>query len=129
MTDRDNGNETAFLGLTPYLRYPDGDAAAEWLTRVLGFGPAEAARDEDGRWYEGRIAVGRAHVHIGGGASAPSGGYLIIGVPDADAVFRRVRAAGVEVGEPEDKPYGPRTVTVTDPWGTTWDFWQGEAVI
>lgn len=121
--------DDSFSSVTPYLRYPDGDAAVEWLTRVLGFGPARAARDQEGKWYEGDLAVGSASVAISGGASQPSGGYLIIGVPDADEVYRRIRAAGVEVDEPQDKPYGPRTVSVVDPWGTTWDFWQGEAVI
>jgi uncharacterized glyoxalase superfamily protein PhnB len=120
-------SDEQFLSVTPYLRYPDGDAAVEWLTRVLGFGPARASRDADGHWYEGDIAVGSARIAIGGGATRPRSGYLIIGVPDADAVYRRIRDAGVEVAEPQDKPYGPRTVSVTDPWGTTWDFWQGEA--
>lgn len=124
-----NDRYRAFQSLTPYLRYPDGDEAVEWLGRVLGFGPARAARDETGAWYEGDIAVGEYRVAIGGGASEASGGYLIVGVPNADEVYRRVLAAGIEVEEPADKPYGPRTVAVTDPWGVTWDFWQGEARI
>ncbi|MGH8877180.1 MAG: VOC family protein [Stackebrandtia sp.] len=122
-------NDDFYSTVTPYLRYPDGDAAAEWLTRVFGFGPTQAARDEQDKWYEGHIAVGGASVAIGGGASRPSGGYLIIGVRSADEMYQRIRSAGVAVDEPQDKPYGPRTVSVTDPWGTTWDFWQGEAKI
>jgi uncharacterized glyoxalase superfamily protein PhnB len=122
-------HDSTFQSLTPYLRYPDGDEAVHWLSRVFGFGPASAVRDDSGRWYEGDLAVGDHGVAIGGGASVPSGGYVIIGVPDADEMYRRVRAAGVEADEPEDKPYGPRTVAVTDPWGVTWDFWQGEAVL
>ena len=127
----DNHDEM-FLSVTPYLRYRDGDAAVEWLARVFGFGPTRAARDEHGRWYEGHIAAGDAQIAIGGGGGEDVGGgsaYLIVGVRDADAMYRRIRAAGVEAGEPEDKPYGPRSVSVTDPWGNTWDFWQGEAVI
>jgi hypothetical protein len=27
-------DSSTFTSVTPYLRYPDGDAAAEWLTRV-----------------------------------------------------------------------------------------------
>lgn len=122
-------NHDTFLTVTPYLRYPDGDAAAEWLSRVFGFGPTRVARDADGRWYEGDIAAGPIQNAISGGApdNAAGGAYLIIGVRDADALYRRIRAAGVDVAEPEDKPYGPRSVAVTDPWGNTWDFWQGEA--
>lgn len=122
-------HDDSFLSLTPYLRYPDGDEAVDWLVRVLGFGPAKGVRDDAGAWYEGDIAVGANKVAIGGGASVASGGYLIVGVPDADDMYRRIKAAGIELAEPQDKPYGPRTVTVTDPWGVTWDFWQGEAVI
>lgn len=51
-------SDEQFLSVTPYLRYPDGDAAIEWLSRVLGFGPARGSRDADGHWYEGEIAVG-----------------------------------------------------------------------
>lgn len=116
-----------FLSVSPYLRYPDGDAAVDWLIRVLGFGPARTSRDSEGRWYEGEIAVGATKIGISGGADRASGGYLIIGVPDADRMYQRIRDSGVEVAEPQDKPYGPRTVAVTDPWGVTWDFWQGEA--
>ncbi|MFC7622348.1 VOC family protein [Microlunatus sp. GCM10028923] len=115
-----------FTKLTPYLRYPDGDAAVAWLTRVLGFGPARCARDENGAWYEGDLAVGDSKIAISGGGTAGNA-YLIISVPDADAQYRKIIEAGVEIDEPQDKPYGPRTVTVTDPWGNVWDFWQGEA--
>lgn len=123
MSDHDD----MFSVITPYLRYPDGDAATEWLTRVFGFGPARAARDAEGRWYEGDIAAGPGRIAISGNAAQASGGYLIIAVQDADEMYRRIRAAGIAVDQPQDKPYGPRTVSVTDPWGTTWDFWQGEA--
>jgi hypothetical protein len=29
----------AFTGVSPYLFYPDGDAAAEWLTKVEDYAP------------------------------------------------------------------------------------------
>ncbi|HEY2509061.1 MAG TPA: VOC family protein [Streptosporangiaceae bacterium] len=124
--------QTEFLGVTAYLRYPDGDAAAEWLTRVLGFGPTREVRDMDGRWLEGEIAIGPTHADI----SAPSGaspdfgagGLLIVHVTDVDAQYRRILAAGTEIDPPKDERYGPRTCHVTDPWGYQWYFWQGDAV-
>lgn len=115
-----------FTKITPYLRYPDGDAAAEWLTRVFGFGPARCVRDEHGAWREGDLAVGPTMIAISGGGP-PASAYLIVTVPDVDAQHRKIIEAGVDVAEPQDKPYGPRTLAVTDPWGTTWDFWQGDA--
>jgi len=121
----------AFTSLSPYLRYPDGDAAAEWLTRVLGFGPARSVRGADGSWAEGGVVVGPAHVDICGGydpAAKGAGALLIIGVSDVDAQYQRIRAAGVEIDPPRDEDYGPRTCHVTDPWGYEWYFWQGNAI-
>ena len=122
-----------FTTLSPYLFYPDGDAAAAWLIRVLGFGPAQSVRAPDGGWSEGEVAIGpSARIDISG-ALGPGGGgrgqgaLLIVGVTDVDAQYRRIRAAGVELDPPRDEPYGPRTCHVTDPWGYQWYFWQGHA--
>lgn len=117
-------------GVTPYLRYPDGAAAIAWLTDTFGFGPARVAQGSEGNgagWYEADITAGPTTIGISGGAGRSSGGYLIVHVDDADAMCRRIRDAGVECAEPVDKDYGPRSVTVDDPWGVTWDFWQGDA--
>jgi uncharacterized glyoxalase superfamily protein PhnB len=121
-----------FTSLSPYLRYPDGDAAAEWLTRVLGFGPVQVNRDHDGQWAEGEIAVGPLRIDISGrtepGAGNGGGALLIIGVADVDAQYQRIRDAGEPIDPPRDESYGPRTCHVTDPWGYQWYFWQGGAV-
>jgi uncharacterized glyoxalase superfamily protein PhnB len=127
--------QTQFLGVTAYLRYPDGDAAAEWLTRVLGFGPLDPARvkrDDSGRWQEGELAIGPTRIDISGGSSSPpefgAGTLLIVAVADVDAQYERIRAAGESIDAPVDQPYGPRTCHVTDPWGYRWYFWEGAAV-
>lgn len=117
-----------FTGVTAYLRYPDGDAAAEWLIRVLGFGPARCVRDQMGRWAEGEVRIGPVRVDINGSGNASTHGQLlIVAVDDVDAQYRRIRAAGVELDPPRDESYGPRSCHVTDPWGYEWYFWQGEA--
>jgi uncharacterized glyoxalase superfamily protein PhnB len=128
--------QTQFLGVTAYLRYPDGDAAAEWLCRVLGFGPADpqrVMRDDSGRWQEGELVIGPTRIDIssGGSPSDPdfgARGLHIVAVTDVDAQYQRISAAGVEIDPPKDESYGPRTCHVTDPWGYQWYFWQGEAV-
>lgn len=125
--------EPEFLGVTAYLRYPDGDAAAEWLTRVLGFEPADpqrVKRDADGRWREGELTIGPTRIDISGpSAPDPGGGALhIVAVTDVDAQYRRIRQAGEQIDPPKDEAYGPRTCHITDPWGYRWYFWQGEAV-
>jgi uncharacterized glyoxalase superfamily protein PhnB len=123
----------AFTGVSPYLHYPDGDAAAQWLTRVLGFGPARSVRGPDGSWAEGEVAIGPGRVDISGaaapgpGSGAGAGALLIVGVDDVDAQYRRIRAAGAQLDPPKDEAYGPRTCHVTDPWGYQWYFWQGHA--
>lgn len=122
----------AFTSVSPYLHYPDGDAAAEWLTRVLGFGPARSVRSADGGWAEGEVAIGPARIDISGGrdpdATSGAGVLLIVGVSDVDAQYQRIRDAGEQIDTPKDEAYGPRTCHVTDPWGYQWYFWQGDAV-
>jgi uncharacterized glyoxalase superfamily protein PhnB len=128
-------DETEFLGVTAYLHYPDGDAAAEWLSRVLGFGPQDprrVKRDAAGRWQEGEIAIGPTRIDISAGRDPGpdngAGALHIVGVTDVDAQYRRIMAGGVQVDPPRDEAYGPRTCHVTDPWGYQWYFWQGEAI-
>lgn len=116
--------------ISPYVGYPDGDAAAEWLQTVFGFGPAKVSRDDQGRWFEGELAVGHERIHISGSASFEpdrNTTAFIVFVDDVDALHARVRSAGVESAPPRDEPYGPRICDVRDPWGYQWYFWQGEA--
>ncbi len=128
-------DKTEFLGVTAYVRYPDGDAAADWLSGVLGFGPPDShrvKRDDGGRWQEGELAIGPTRIDISGGAEpgaeSGAGMLLIVHVTDIDAQYRRIAAAGGELDPPKDEPYGPRSCHITDPWGYRWYFWQGEAV-
>ena len=125
-----------FTGISPYLYYEDAEAALDWLERVLGFGPRRT-HGADGRVEEAEIAVGDLKVMMTGHAPGPNeggGALLIIHVDDVDAQYARVRdaladsdAGGVEASEPRDEAYGPRTFSVTDPWGYRWYFWQGDA--
>ena len=55
------------------------------------------------------------------------GALIIVHVTDADASYRRVLDAGVEIDPPVDQPYGPRTCHVIDPWGYRWYLWQGDS--
>ncbi len=123
---------TTFTSVTPYLRYPDGDAAAEWLVRVLGFGPVQSVRSGGGKWAEGEIRIGSLRVDLNGDSEpvpdGAGGPLLIIGVTDVDAQYRHIRAAGIEIDPPKDEEYGPRSCHVSDPWGYQWYFWQGDAV-
>jgi uncharacterized glyoxalase superfamily protein PhnB len=121
----------AVTEVIPYLYYEGADAALDWMEHVLGFGPATRWRNADGVTEEAEIVAGGSRVAVCGRAADPGNGgglLLIVHVDDVDAQYRRVRSAvDVEVEPPADQPYGPRTFTVTDPWGYQWNFWQGEA--
>lgn len=124
MTDQ---SRAKFLGVTPYLYYPDAAAALDWLARVFGFGESLRYVDDDGTVVEGEIAVGDARIMMAGRGPGPDEGHgqlLIVHVDDVDAHHAAVLAAGVDAPAPEDQPYGPRTYQVTDPWGYRWVFWQ-----
>lgn len=115
-------------GVTPYLYYADAGAALDWLARVFGFRETARYVDDDGVVRESEMRVGEAAIQLSGGHDAGTGHgeglLLIVHVDDVDAQHARVVAAGVEAPAPEQQPYGPRTFTVTDPWGYHWDFWQ-----
>jgi uncharacterized glyoxalase superfamily protein PhnB len=123
----DEGRPVTFGGVSPYLYYEDAGAALDWLTRVFGFSGAVRFVDDAGVVHEGSIDVGSGQVMVCGrkpDEGQGAGLLMIVHVDDVDAQHARVVAAGVEAPEPQDKPYGPRTFTVTDPWGYAWDFWQ-----
>jgi len=57
----------------------------------------------------------------GDGTSATGGApalYTYVG--DVDKALTKARAAGAGVSEAEDRPWGDRTATVTDPDGYRW---------
>ena len=125
----------AFTEVVPYLYYEDADAALDWLERVLGFGPSTRWRLGGPATQEADIQVGSSRVSISGrspGDNEGAGSLIIVHVErreDLDDLFQRIRDSdpSVRADPPEQRAYGPRTFTVTDPWGYRWNFWHGEA--
>jgi uncharacterized glyoxalase superfamily protein PhnB len=115
-------------GASPYLYYPDAAVALEWLSRVLGFREVVRYVDEQGSVQEAEIAAGDTLIMLAGSRKAADGEgrglLLIVHVDDVRAQFQRVKAAGVDADPPQEKPWGPITFNVRDPWGYQWDFWQ-----
>jgi uncharacterized glyoxalase superfamily protein PhnB len=121
------GANARFLGVSPYLYYADAGAALEWLARTFGFEERARYVDDGDVVHEAEMAVGTATLMLCGRAPDPGQGegvLLVVHVDDVEAQHARVTAAGGEAAPPEDQPYGPRTFTVTDPWGYRWTFWQ-----
>jgi uncharacterized glyoxalase superfamily protein PhnB/uncharacterized protein YndB with AHSA1/START domain len=114
-------------GASPYLYYEDAGAALDWLARVFGFRETARYVDADDVVHESEMRVGDTTIQLCGRKPADnegSGLLLIVHVDDVDAMHARVVAAGIDAPAPEQQPYGPRTFTVTDPWGYHWNVWQ-----
>jgi len=121
-----------FTGVTPYLHYEDAAAAIDWLARVLGFEERSRFVDKDGRVQQAEMRIGETDLWFAGHGP----GYwkelgrrpdqlTLVWVDDVDAHHARVVAAGGAAEPPEDKSYGVRTYTVTDPEGYQWGFMTG----
>jgi MerR family transcriptional regulator, thiopeptide resistance regulator len=116
------------------LVYDDIEASQEYLSRTFGFLPGELNRAPDGSVIHGEVTVGSTtiwlhrvtHEH---GLDSPknlgyASGQLLVNVPDVDAHYRRVRAAGGRptTDGPTDQAYGLRDYSVLDNEGHLWTF-------
>jgi uncharacterized glyoxalase superfamily protein PhnB len=122
--------EVRFLGITLYLHYDDIVSVTEWLKRVFGF-------DEKGRWLDSNGRVRNAELSVGGTEVWLDGDpdwwrskgrrpeeWIGVWVDDVDAMYARVKAAGIAVDPPESKFYAERVLQVADPEGYVWGFMQ-----
>lgn len=108
------------------LRYRDGHAATEWLSRAFGFEQGLSVSAPD-------ASLAHAELHRDGNVlMAASGGDEVwrgerqatcIYVADPDSHHARaVRAGAAVVLPPADTPYGARGYTARDPEGFLWTF-------
>ncbi len=116
-------------GLVPYLFYEDAAAMLKWYARVFGFVEKGRWSNPDGTVQNAEMRVGATELWLDGGGRRicdPDGKplplWVGVWVDDVDAVYTRVKAAGVEARPPEDQPYGVRMLTVADPEGYQWGF-------
>lgn len=118
-------NAPEFTGITPYLHYDDVATMIDWLNRMFGF-------MERGRWLDGQGIVRNAEIFAGTMEMWLDGDpeywkkkgrrpeeWIGVWVNDVDAMFARVKAAGVTAEPPQ----------VTDPEGYTWGFMQRSAYV
>ena len=118
-----------FSGFVPYLHCEDAVAMLEWYARVFGFEEKARWPDASGAVRNAEMVVGDTELWLDGSgpgwwANKGRGPEQWIGVwvDDPDAMWERVRAAGIDTEAPEDKPYGVRVLSVTDPEGYSWGF-------
>lgn len=120
----------------PCLRYRDAPRMIDWLCEALGFDRHAVYEDGNGDIAHAQLKLGSGMVMLGSARDDAFGclqatpdalggttqsPYLV--VPDADAAYRRAKAAGAEiVMEIEDKDYGGRGFSCRDPERHLWSI-------
>jgi uncharacterized glyoxalase superfamily protein PhnB len=114
----------------PALKYRDGAAAVEWLTRAFGFETRVVHPGPEGTVGHAELAIGPGVIMLGTKsapdprnpwADASSGIYVY--VEDLDAHYARAKAAGANiVRELADTEYESREYSARDPEGNLWSF-------
>ena len=111
----------------PALRYRDGAAAVDWLSRVLGFEKRMVVPGPNGQVAHAEMAFAGGMVMLGTGKHGgdnpwdrvAQGTYVV--VDDVDGHYARAKAAGGEiVMDLHDTDYGSREYSVRDPEGHLW---------
>ena len=99
-------------------------ATVDFFERAFGFVRGVTLPGVDGQLRYAEVHHGTSVVMLvpRGDATTASGGAaaLYAYVPDVDSMLERARDAGAAVESPEDKPWGDRVATVTDPDGYRW---------
>jgi uncharacterized glyoxalase superfamily protein PhnB len=122
--------EVKFTGITPYLHYDNVVSMIDWLTRVFGFTEKCRWVDAQGEVRNAELSVGETEVWLDGDPEwSRSKGrrpeeWIGVWVDDVDAMYARVKSAGISVEPPEKKFYAVRVLQVKDPEGYTWGFLQ-----
>jgi uncharacterized glyoxalase superfamily protein PhnB len=132
-TTNTTANTPSGTGLIPVLVYEDIEAAHDFLVGTFGFSSGGLHRDDDGTVVHAEVRAGDAPIWLHRvtaehqmasprGADASHGGLCVI-VPDVDAHFARVEAAGGRIDRaPEDQDYGLREYGARDPEDHRWWF-------
>ena len=107
-------------------------ACRQFYTTVFGvevvYEDATSVAVKFGSLIVNLLDVRSAHELVGEGNVAGSGAgarfQLSIWVPDVNAECARLASLGVSLRGPEDKPWGMRAATFTDPAGNSWEVAQ-----
>ncbi len=120
----DSGLAPQMQAVNTYLAVANVNASIEFLERAFGFSRGVVLSGADGQPRYAEMRHGDSVVMLipKGDATAATGGapglYTYVG--DVDKALTKARAAGAGVSEAEDRPWGDRVATVTDPDGYRW---------
>ena len=119
-----SGLAPAMQALNAYLAVANVSASIEFLERAFGFVRGVVLPDADGQLRYAEMRHGNSVVMLvqKGDDTSPPGGApaLYAYVPDVDRSLTQARDAGAGVSDAEDRPWGDRAATVTDPDGYRW---------
>jgi uncharacterized glyoxalase superfamily protein PhnB len=125
--------------IIPCLRYRDAPAAITWLCNIFGFTQQLIVPGENNTILHAQLSFGNGMLMLGsagrvdneygkqivqpdelGGVQTQS---IYVVVPDADAVYARVRAAGMQIiMDIKDEEHGGRGFTCRDLEQHIWSF-------
>jgi len=112
----------------PELRYRDGPAAVEFLTRAFALEPGLQVSGDNGQVHHAELWIGDGALMVGSGADREDlwrGRTLCthVVVDDPDAHHAKAAAAGATIVQPPtDTSYGARSYLSQDPEGFLWGF-------
>jgi PhnB protein len=120
-----------YRAITPYLYMSDATGAIEFYKKVFGAtermrmpAPGGKVGHAELEFGDSVVMLADEYPDIGCRSPRSVGGSpvgLLFYVPDVDAVFARAVAAGAKVTQAiEDKFYGDRAGSLTDPFGHNW---------
>lgn len=122
---------SGYHAITPYLAVRDAARAIEFYKKAFGATELMRIAAPNGRVGHAELKIGDSiimmadeHPEMGSRAPQTVGGSpvgLMLYVENVDAVADRALTAGAKLTHPvEDKFYGDRSGTVTDPFGHVW---------
>ncbi|MBK9083503.1 MAG: VOC family protein [Rhizobiales bacterium] len=108
----------------PTFRYRDAPRMIDWLCETLGFHRQAVYEDGAGGVAHAQLTLGDGMIMLGSLRDDAFGVFdssPYVVVPDADAVYARVKASGVEIIQTiKDEDYGGRGFGFRDPEGNHW---------
>jgi uncharacterized glyoxalase superfamily protein PhnB len=119
-----SGLAPAMQSVNAYRAVANVTASMEFLEQAFGFARGVVLPDADGKLRYAEMRHGNSVVMLvpKGDDTSPTGGVpaLYAYVADVDRSLAQAREAGAGVLEAEDRPWGDRAATVTDPDGYRW---------
>ena len=108
-----------------YLAVANVSASVDFLERALGFSRGVVLPDTEGQLRYAEMRHGTSVIMLirKGDETSSTGGAaaMYAYVDDVDRVLAQARATAIAgVGDAEDKPWGDRVASVTDPDGYRW---------